>query len=137
MKRSSLAVVCVLSSACSSGLEEHRALWAGNGPSSYQYTFGTTGFLPHFSLRVTVESRAVSSTTVLSSGGFSGPFEGQTIEQLFEDIQQRLDSTCKTTASYDESLGYPLSVHSNCGEEGDGWIVTDFVPGTAPDGGSG
>ena len=137
MRQWSFAPACLLLSACSSGLEEHAALWRDRGPPSYQYTHGAGGFSPHIVLRVTVRSRAVSGTTALESAGFPGPFTGWTMEQLFEDIRGRLDDACKTTARYDEALGYPLSVYSDCGEEGDGWTVTDFVPGAAPDAGTG
>lgn len=130
MRRWSSAGLCLLLSACSSGLEEHEALWRDKGPSSYQYTHGAGGFSLHVVLRVTVQSGTVSNTTALSSAGFPGPYRGWTMEELFQDIRERLDEdACKTTARYDESLGYPVSVYSNCGEEGDGWTVTDFAPG--------
>ena len=137
MKRRSFAGACLLLVACSSGLEEHEALWRDKGPSSYQYTHGGGGLSPHIVLRVTVQSRAVTGTMVVDSAGLSGPFTGWTMEQLFDDIRDRLDGACKTTARYDESLGYPLSVYSDCGEEGDGWSVTDFAPGKDAGSGSG
>ena len=82
---------------------------------------------------MTVQSRSVSSTVVLSPPDLPGTVQGLTVEQLFGDIRSRLDAPCKTTAGYDDSLGYPLSAYSDCGEEGDGWTVTDFAPGPAPD----
>ena len=39
----------------------------------------------------------------------------------------RNEGSCKTSVGDDDSLGYPLSTHSDCGEEGDGWTVTNFA----------
>jgi len=127
VRRPSIAGVCLALSACGSTLEDHEALWRAKGPSSYQYTYATGGLPPHVQLRVTVQSRAVSGVVVLAPPEQLGTPDGLTMEQLFEDIRARLDTSCKTTSRYQESLGYPLSTYSDCGEEGDGWTVSDLV----------
>lgn len=105
-------------------LSEHRELWAAKGPASYQYTFTSQGFSPPLQMQVTVTDGAVSSTTIVESSS-PGP-EGQTVEQLFSDVEKRLDSECDVNVSYEETLGYPLSVYSDCGQEGDGWATSEF-----------
>jgi len=69
----------------------------------------------------------VSGVVVLAPPEQLGTPDGLTVEQLFEDIRARLDTSCKTTSWYQESLGYPLSTYADCGEEGDGWTVSDLV----------
>ena len=128
MRAVSIAGACLVLTACGSALEGHEALWKVHGPSSYRYTYATAGFAPQVQLRVTVQSHAVSSVVVLAPTEPLGTTDGFTVEQLFEDIRARLDAPCKTTSRYEESLGYPLSTYSDCGQEGDGWTVTDFAP---------
>ena len=82
---------------------------------------------------VTVRSRAVSGTVVVSPPGST--FQGFTVEDLFEDVRHRLDGPCKTTVEYDQSLGYPIYAYSDCGMEGAGWTVRDFAAETSSDGG--
>jgi len=127
MSRLTMLGACLVLSACGSAVEDHEALWKARGPSSYQYTYATGGSLPHVQLRVTVLSGALSGVVVLAPPEDVGTPQGYTVEQLFEDIRKRLDTPCKTTSRYDESLGYPLSTYSDCGMEGDGWLISDFV----------
>jgi hypothetical protein len=118
-----------LALACGSGsdaLEDHQALWAKNGPPSYQYTFATSGFAPPANLRVTVTDRVVTSTVPVGDN-LPSPV-GKTMEELFADAAQQLTTDCKVTVHYDETLGYPLSLYSDCGIEGAGWTVSDFAP---------
>jgi hypothetical protein len=129
------AGVIALLSACGSSLGDHEALWAAKGPAGYHYTYGTTGFPPRFELVVTVRSRVVTNTTVLSPPGYLGGQQGFTVEELFADVRQRLDGPCKTTVQYEETLGYPRSAYSDCGMEGDGWVITDFAADLALDAG--
>ena len=78
---------------------------------------------------MTVTARVVTGTDVLETGGLSSEgIQGETVEQLFADVKSRLNGGCKVTVSYDEAIGYPLRVWSDCGQEGDGWTVSDFVP---------
>jgi|GEM_PF-443685 len=135
MRLSVLAGTLALLAACASSFEQHQALWAAKGPASYRYTYSTTGFVGRLEVRVHVEGGVVTDATVISPAGLPGPIRGQTVEQLFADVRSRLDGPCKTTARYDETLGYPLSAYSDCGGEGDGWIVQDFGVDGAPDGG--
>lgn len=97
-------------------LQEQKGLWAAKGPASYRYVFTSTGFTQPVQVQVTVVDRAVSGAG------------GQTVEQLFSDVEKRLHSRCSVSASYDKTLGYPLAVYSDCGQEGDGWNVSDFSP---------
>ena len=85
---------------------------------------------------MSVKAGAVTNTTVISPANFLGALQGSTVEQLFDDLRQRLAEPCKTTARYDETLGYPVSAYSDCGEEGDGWTVRDLAADPAPDGGT-
>jgi hypothetical protein len=127
MTSRSLAGLCLLLSGCGSSLEDQEALWRARGPSGYQYTYSSGGAALHVQLRVTVQSRVVTRTIVLAPPDLPGPLLGFTVEQLFEDIRKRLyAASCKVTARYDEALGYPLSVYSDCGQEGDSWNVTDL-----------
>ncbi len=130
-----LAGLLALLSACTTSLEQHEALWAAKGPASYHYTYGTTGFAAPLELLVTVRAGAVTDTTVISSAGGPAGIHGLTVEQLFADVRSRLDGQCKTTVRYNETLGYPQSAYSDCGGEGDGWAVQDFVVDPANDGG--
>ncbi len=97
-------------------LQEHKELWAAKGPASSRSLFTSAGCLPHVQVQVTVVDHAVSGAG------------GQTMEQLFSDVERRLHSACSVNVSYDETLGYPLAVYSDCGQEGDGWNVSDFSP---------
>jgi|SoiMethySBSTD1v2_1073268.scaffolds.fasta_scaffold14778_4 hypothetical protein len=128
MKPFVLAGSLALLGACGTSLEDHEALWAAKGPAAYHYSFAWSGFLPRLEAAVMVRSGVVSDTIVTSSAGFPGEFQGWTVEQLFQDVRHRLDdSSCKTRVQYEEALGYPTSVFSDCGIEGDGWRVTDFA----------
>lgn len=122
-------------SSCGPSLGQHEELWAASGPSSYHYTYISSGFLPRLTMVVTVRSRAVSSTIVVSPPGSTA--QGFNVEQLFDDVRHRLNGGCKTTVEYDSSLGYPSRTYSDCGMEGDGWIIRDFAADLSPDGGSG
>ena len=128
MKRSVLSGWLLLLASCGPSVEEHEALWASNGPTSYHYTYETSGFMAPLELLVTVRSRAVSSATVISPPERLGDgVQGFTVEQLFDDLRNRLGGPCKTTARYDEALGYPRSVYSDCGMEGGGWNVMELA----------
>jgi len=118
-----LALGC---SADKDALADHQALWARSGPPSYQYTITSGGFAPSGSLRVTVTNRTVTSAVPV--GETFPPAVGETVEELFADIGVQLDSDCKVTVHYDATLGYPLSLYSDCGMEGFGWSVSDFAP---------
>jgi hypothetical protein len=106
-------------------LADHQALWARSGPPSYQYTITSGGFAPSGSLRVTVTNRAVTSAVPV--GETFPTAVAETFEELFADVGVQLDSNCKVTVHYDEALGYPLSLYSDCGMEGSGWTVSDFA----------
>ena len=130
MKRSVLLGWLLLLASCGPSVDDHEAIWAARGPASYHYTYETSGFLPRLEAVVTVRSGVVSETSVISSSGFPGEFQGWTVEQLFQDVRHRLDDgTCKTRVEYEERLGYPASVYSDCGMEGDGWRVTELAAG--------
>jgi hypothetical protein len=71
MKIATLTWIIALVVGCSSQLdtlENHQERWAQKGPESYQYTYQQGGMLPGMLLNVTVTSRAVSNTSVVSSG---------------------------------------------------------------------
>ena len=127
MKRSVLSGWVLLPASCGPSVEDHEALWAAKGPTSYHYTYGTSGFIAPLELLVMVRSRAVSSTTVIAPPEHPGGAPGFTMEQLSDDIRQRLGGPCKTTVRYDQDLGYPRSVYSDCSMEGGGWTVTNLA----------
>jgi Family of unknown function (DUF6174) len=77
--------------------------------NSYHYTYETSGFIAPLELLVMVRSRAVSSTTVIAPPEHPGGAPGFTMEQLFDDIRQRLGGPCKTTVRYDQAGPSPIS----------------------------
>jgi hypothetical protein len=113
---------------CSSAedmLDSQRAQWQQHGPVSYQYTFTGSGMAVHDPLRITVTDKTVTETEEIETGRkVTG---GRTIDKLFDDVARRLSSDCKVDVAYDETLGYPLHVSSDCGQEADGWTVEDFA----------
>jgi len=99
---------------------------------SYSYTYQAARGEPYLALNVTVRDGAVASTDCLYGSG-----SGRTIEELFSDVQARLGpnweghGSCSVEVTYDETLGYPTRVSSDCGSGiGDGWSVTDFQTGS-------
>jgi hypothetical protein len=129
MGRACIAALVLLAS-CGSGsddLERHQQLWSSKKPAAYQYTFETRGFSRRLKLRITVQDGAVSSSVTLDPALPTA--SGQTIDELFGDIGTRLhDAHCAVQTSYEDSFGYPVAVYSDCGEEGDGWSLSDFSP---------
>lgn len=75
---------------------------------------------------MTVRAGAVEQVVRTGTGLPDTSGAGQTVEQLFLDVQGRLRSSCAVTARYDASLGFPLSAYSDCGQEGSGWVVSGF-----------
>ena len=117
-------------------LEEGRALWARNGPASYEMTvFRSCECLPGASgpVRVVVRNGVVESRTHL---WFNAPVEPQfaaaypSVDGLFDLLESAVDAgTTPIEVRYHRTLGYPL--HMELGDpalDAPAYSVTDFHP---------
>lgn len=123
--KSLFGMVTLLACAACSELGGARETWDREEPSRYSYDVQARGFLGPFIGVVTVENGVVVSSTI--DGRDDVLIGDGTMESLFDDVEFRLDNgNCSSTAEFDETLGYPLDVYSECGIEGDGWRVIRF-----------
>ncbi len=98
-------------------LAKNRDRWDRQRPATYAYRYEETGFTPVGGEPWTVVVSGFDVTTVTYAIEGSPPSgvtlsigDAHTIDELFGQILQALDSSVEVTATYDAKLGYPGDV---------------------------
>lgn len=96
-------------------LLQARRQWVAQGLADYTYVFSRSCFCV-FEYRepvtITVRGGNIVSVVTVANGSPRDSSTYQTIEGLFDDIQQAIDEEAATIrADYDPSRGYPTSVY--------------------------
>lgn len=108
------AGLAVLLPACSSptaptsvqGILAHEATWAGQGLTSYSYTYRVVGFADLL-FRLEVRQDTVRSAVVLATGESIPPGDFPTISALFDQALGAARNGSLTDATFDGARGYP------------------------------
>jgi hypothetical protein len=119
-------------------LQEARDRWARARISSYDYTLTRACFCSSEFTRpiiVSVRNGTVASRRYADSGQpIPATFENvfSTVDDLFDEIELAIDNDpAQLRASYDDSIGVPLSVYidpeANTADDEHGFGVSNFV----------
>jgi hypothetical protein len=109
---------------------ENRSKWESHNIVNYSYHIENTGFLPRNSRVVVVRNNVVDSVFLfedsLPVADSLLSLYAKTIDGLFDEVNGNINSNAKTTVHYNTTYGYPEEVYRDYGEEGDGFIVSEF-----------
>lgn len=101
-------------------LRAHAALWAERGPRDYEMVVHrpVCFCLPEWMvpIRLTVRDGEIRVVTHAETGEMIAdpPYHAMTIEELFAVIEKAINMNADVLeVRYDETLGYPVSIHSN------------------------
>jgi hypothetical protein len=108
---------------------ENRRKWQNNGITNYSFQIENIGFLPANKRIIIVKNNVVDSVFLIDE--FLTVADSllslySTIDGLFVEINKGINSKAETTVNYNSLYGYPERVYRDYGEEGDGFIVSDF-----------
>lgn len=124
----SLALIGALLAATSCAEPEtsaNREKWETVRPARYSFSYSTTGFAPHLTERSEVRDGQVVSSSC--EGTLVEPCPGRTIDGVFDLLEQRLAGEASAEVEYDPTWHFPAKASFEIGEEGDGFVIRDFV----------
>jgi len=109
---------------------ENRMKWQNHGITNYSFQIENTGFLPPSKRVVVVRNNVVDSVFLIDDSlavADSLLSLYSTIDGLFVEVNKYINSKAATAVHYNSIYGYPESVYRDYGEEGDGFIVSEFT----------
>ncbi len=116
------------------GLADARALWEAQGLDTYVMTLEIEGMAGVGSGTVIVRDDAVVDVT--GGAGSDFPVYGRTVPQLFDDIEQALQTGSVSQLTWHPELGYPatarLDPEADAIDDEWGFRVNDLESLTAP-----
>jgi hypothetical protein len=108
---------------------ENKTKWQNYGITNYSFQIENTGFLPANKRVITVKNNVVDSVFLIDDSlavADSLLYLYSTIDGLFVEVNKNINSKAKTTVHYNSLYGYPEHVYRDYGEEGDGFMVSNF-----------
>ena len=110
-------------------LEDARGKWREAAITSYAFDLHETGFLPpQPPTHITVQNGRVTGVAAIPPNPVAGWSLSQapTIETLFDKIEDKLRGDANVTATWDQTLGFPVSAYFDLGFENTGFQVLAF-----------
>ncbi|QRN95192.1 hypothetical protein JRI60_39925 [Archangium violaceum] len=110
-----------------------REAWNETHPEHYRYDYTVTGFAPgRGPWRIEVRGDEVVSVRYVGQGTAPTPGidvdSAPTIDTLFQQVESGLNTSARVDVDYDPVHHFPKRAMFSSGEEGSGFICSEFTP---------